>query len=208
MLNLLPSEVWRVRNPARFLEPACGEGAFLVEIYKRKLQAVIEIANRNNATQEQWEWAIALQTSSIYGIELLEDNAEQCAENLMRVFRSLYEEKFPDSQDEETIKTIQFLISRNILQGNALTYRRCTTDCGNDCRKCDLIIFSEWTPIFPVNSQTAQYQFHRKDYTYKGLIMAEKIRRTSKGGVFENEEPDNGLVKDYKPIYWKEIRYA
>jgi type I restriction-modification system DNA methylase subunit len=51
MLNLLPSEVWRVRNPARFLEPACGEGAFLVEIYKRKLQAVIERATRNNATQ-------------------------------------------------------------------------------------------------------------------------------------------------------------
>jgi len=38
MLDLLPADVW---EPGKtFLEPACGEGAFLVEIYKRKLQKI------------------------------------------------------------------------------------------------------------------------------------------------------------------------
>lgn len=195
MLNLLPKEIWNINKT--FLEPACGEGAFLVEIYKRKLE------NIKVKIQQEWEWQATIATSSIYGIELLEDNAEQCAMNLIRVFTKFYDNIFPVSQDEDIIKTIQFILSRNIIQGNALTYRKCSVTCGSKCDKCELIVFSEWTPL-------ENYQFKRKDYTYEGIINANEIHKALKGTMFEEEKIsyEIGLLKEYQPVYWKEIRYA
>jgi hypothetical protein len=193
MLNMLPDEVWEVGKT--FLEPACGDGAFLIEVYKRKLEKI------NVEIQDEWQAAIA--TSSIYGIELLEDNAEQCTMNLMRIFTKFYDKKYPDTQDKEVIKTVQFLISRNIIQGNALTYRKCAVACGNKCNQCELIIFSEWMPL-------ENYQFKRKDYTFEGIVKAGEQENASRGTLFkeENKNSETGLVKEYQPVYWKDIRYA
>jgi len=197
MLALLPDDVWRPEKT--FLEPACGEVAFLVEIYKRKLEKISTAFNNRS----EWEWQAAIATSSIYGIELLEDNAEQCALNLLQIFTKFYNEIFPDTQNDEVVETIQFLISRNIIQGNALSYRRCKLSCGNDCKTCEPIIFSEWTP--DENSQ-----FRRKDFAYESMVNADKMRRSSKNllfdGIFSTEE--YGLVKKYKSVNYKQIRYA
>ena len=195
MLDLLPEEVWKTEKT--FLEPACGEGAFLVEIYKRKLKKIAD------KTQEGWEWQVAIATSSIYGIELLEDNAEQCKMNLMCVFAKIYDRKFPNTQDGEFIKTIQFLISQNIIQGNALTYRRCKLSCGNECKTCNPIIFSEWTP-------QENYQFKRKDFTYEGIINADKMRKSSENLLFAEEfsKEEHGIIKEYKSVNYRQIRYA
>lgn len=40
MLDLLPSEMWVVHPSPRFLEPACGDGNFLVAILARKLEHI------------------------------------------------------------------------------------------------------------------------------------------------------------------------
>ena len=195
MLNLLPKKVWDVSET--FLEPACGDGVFLMEVYKRKLQ------NIEAQTLEEWEWQAAIATSSIYGIELLEDNAEQCTMNLIRIFIKHYELKSDDHQDEEVIKSIQFLLGRNIVQGNALTFRRCTESCENKCLKCELIILSEWK-LLP------NYHIERKDYTYEGIVNASNQRKASKGTLWE-EESENaefGLVKEFLPVSWKEIRHV
>lgn len=195
ILNLLPKKVWEVSET--FLEPACGEGVFLVEIYKRKLQ------NIKADTLEEWEWQAAIATSSIYGIELLEDNAEQCTMNLIRLFTKFYEKISSNNPDEEVIRTIQFILSRNIIQGNALTFHRCTESCDSQCNKCELIIFSEWKPL-------ANNQFKRKDYTYKGIVNASDQRKESKGTLFEeaNKNTEIGLVKEYLPVSWKKIRHV
>ena len=200
MLALLPDEVWQFDAAHRsktFLEPACGEGAFLVEIYRRKLN------NINTETQDEWEWMAAIATSSIYGIELLEDNAEQCALNLFRVFTTFYDTKYPDNQDEKLIKTIQFLIGRNIIQGNALTYRKCKLSCGNECKTCEPIIFSEWTPF-------ENFQFRRKDFSYEGMVNADEKRKSGENSLFANifSIEEYGLVKEYKPVNYKQIIYA
>jgi hypothetical protein len=204
MLNLLPSDVWHVKKTVRFLEPSCGEGAFLMEIYKRKLQALcnaIEKSNRN-VTQEQWEWAAALQTSNIYGIELLQDNAIVCRKNLLKIFILFYKNNFPNTQNKEVIEAIKFLIRKNIVQGNSLTYRKCTVECGNECTKCDPIVFSEWTPI------VENYMLKRKEYSYYEIVNANKQRQNAIGGLFEKEfiNEEYGLLKEYKPVNWKEIK--
>ena len=181
MLNLLPADVWQPGKT--FLEPACGEGAFLVEIYKRKLQIIIA------ETQNEWEWQAAIATSSIYGIELLEDNTKQCKKNLKQVFREFYRLHYPDTQNEEVKKAIHCLIKHNIVQGNALTCRKCTIACGNKCSTCEKITFSEWTPL-------ENYQFKRQDYTYEGVLKINKFRETSIGKtVFESITWRNILIK-------------
>jgi hypothetical protein len=195
MLNLLPEEVWEVGKT--FLEPACGEGAFLIEIIKRKLEIIY------TENQTEWEWLAAIATSSIYGIEILEDNIANCRKNVLQVFSKFYNAKFPKTQDEEVIKTIQFLLEKNIIQGNALTYRKCAISCGNKCNKCELILFSEWTPL-------ENYQLKRKDYSYEGVIKASEQKNANKGGLFEDtvNTDEIGLVKEYKTVNWKDIRYA
>jgi len=195
MLNLLPEEVWNVGKT--FLEPACGEGAFLIEILKRKLEKI------NTENQTEWEWMAIIATSSIYGIEILEDNITNCRKNVLQVFSKFYNAKFPETKDEEVIKIIQFLLEKNIIQGNALTYRKCTISCGNKCNKCELILFSEWTPL-------ENYQLKRKDYSYEGIIKASEQKNANKGGLFENtiNTDEIGLVKEYKTVNWKEIRYV
>lgn len=40
MLDLLPSEMWEVHPSPTFLEPACGDGNFLVAILARKLERI------------------------------------------------------------------------------------------------------------------------------------------------------------------------
>lgn len=192
MLNLLPKDCWKPEKT--FLEPACGEGAFLIEIYKRKLQ------NIKVTLQDDWEWQVAIATSSIYGIELLEDNTNLCKQNLIHVFKTFYDKHFPDTQDKKFTKTIQFLIERNIIQGNALTYRRCTLVCGNECKTCKPIIFSEWN--FDINT----LKVIRKDYTYEGIINAEKIKQNS--GLFQPTEEELGLLKEHKQINYKELQYV
>jgi len=186
MLDMLPDEVWEAGKT--FLEPACGEGAFLIEVYKRKIEKI------NVGTQEYWEWQAAIATSSIYGIELLEDNAEQCTMNLMRIFTKFYDRLFADTQNEEVIKTMQFILNRNIIQGNALTYKK------GDGK---LIVFSEWTPL-------ENQQFKRKDYTYEGIIKASEQQKANIGTLFETDDNNTeiGLIKEYQPVNWKEIRYA
>ncbi|MCL2738976.1 MAG: SAM-dependent methyltransferase [Bacteroidales bacterium] len=195
MLDLLPAEVWEASKT--FLEPACGEGAFLVEIYRRKLQHI------HASTQDQWEWQAAIATSSIYGIELLADNAKQCRLNLTQIFNDFYHNNFPNTQDENIVETIRFLINRNIIQGNALTCRKCTLACGNECSKCDEIVFSEWIPL-------TNERFKRNDYTYEGIINADKNRQKYVATLFEVEfsKEEHGLIKEYKPVKFKRIQYA
>lgn len=207
MLNLLPSQgksdVWiapRIKNrlgkdqigyehSRRFLEPACGEGAFLVEVLRRKLERVWQLYGGENGLQCDFEWYSAVACSSVYGIEIMEDNAEQCTMNLMDVFNRYYE-RYEEKRQSEVRRVIQYLISRNIIQGNALTYRRSDGEP---------IVFSEWTPL--LDEDNTRF-FLRKDYTYEGLVRAKENALT----LFAEEDP--GLIKEYAPVPWLEVRYA
>lgn len=40
MLDLLPTDSWKVHPSSTFLEPSCGDGNFLAAIYERKLESV------------------------------------------------------------------------------------------------------------------------------------------------------------------------
>ena len=80
MLDLVKEETERIDS--RFLEPACGDGNFLAEILRRKLDVCARFVKQKKYTQLEYEKNAVLAVSSIYGIELLPDNAEACRERL------------------------------------------------------------------------------------------------------------------------------
>ena len=70
MLDMVKQETERIDS--KFLEPACGDGNFLAEVLKRKL-AVVE--SRYGKSQLEFERYLVIAVSSIYGVDILEDNA-------------------------------------------------------------------------------------------------------------------------------------
>lgn len=69
ILDKLPQELFTDPNKT-FLDPACGDGNFLVRVLQRKID--------NGSTPTE-----ALKTT--YGVELMHDNVHQCKERLLEI---------------------------------------------------------------------------------------------------------------------------
>ena len=67
-----------------FLEPAAGDGNFLVAILHRKLRAI-----EKKLPAEEWPETSLFALASIYGIELLEDNHRDAKEAMLTEFLQL-----------------------------------------------------------------------------------------------------------------------
>jgi len=78
MLDLVKQETERIES--RFLEPACGKGNFLAEVLDRKLRVV---KARYSKSQLEYERYSVIAVSSIYGIDILEDNVVECRMRLL-----------------------------------------------------------------------------------------------------------------------------
>lgn len=81
MLDMVRQETERIDS--RFLEPACGDGNFLSEVLRRKLDVV---DSRYRRSIPEWEKYAFIAVGSIYGVELLRDNTMACR-NIQRFGR-------------------------------------------------------------------------------------------------------------------------
>ena len=136
MCDLVRDECERIES--RFLEPACGNGNFLAEILARKLAVVTKLYGKSAADWEKYSF-IAL--SSLYGVELLQDNTEECRERLFEQWNAEYEIVCKSACNDEMREVIRFILSRNILCGNALTLKQVDANAKDTETP---IIFSEW----------------------------------------------------------------
>ena len=112
MLDLVKAETERI--DARFLEPACGSGNFLVQILRRKLAAV-ELKYGKSDFERRHYALLALMC--IYGIELLPDNIAECRANVLDV---LAEYLNLDASDD-LYRAAWYVLSQNLVHGDALT---------------------------------------------------------------------------------------
>jgi hypothetical protein len=85
MLDLVLSETLRIES--KFLETACGTGNFLCEILLRKI-SVIE--KKYVHSQIDFEKYSLIAISSLYGIDILEDNVIYTQERLYKIFEEKY----------------------------------------------------------------------------------------------------------------------
>lgn len=116
MLDLVKEETERIDS--RFLEPACGNGNFLVEILSRKMEAV---RRKHAKNRYEYDLASAQAASSMYGVELLPDNVEICRNRLLDQYLETYKQHLSDDATPELVRCIKFLLKKNILCGDALT---------------------------------------------------------------------------------------
>ncbi|WP_323842106.1 MULTISPECIES: restriction endonuclease subunit M [unclassified Moraxella] len=190
MLNLLPQTIWnKITNT--FLEPACGTGNFLAEILSRKLAIVLKSAQINKSQKSpkyskfHYERNAIYAISSIYGIELLLDNCNECRKRLLDIFSTHYQTYFKDI-DDEVIRVAEFLLTKNIINGDALTLKDL-----ND----EPIIFSEWEFINDI-------QINRRDYIYRDLIDKASDRELPLFSDLGEEAYIPTPIKEYFPIHF------
>ena len=120
MLDLVKPETDRIDS--RFLEPACGDGNFLIEILRRKLAICETRVTAKRYTQLQYEHDAVWAVSSIYGIEIQEDNASACRERLLNYFMERYNQLFKSKCKAACIESVRYILSKNIIHGDALCY--------------------------------------------------------------------------------------
>lgn len=166
MCDLVKQETERIDS--RFLEPACGDGNFLAEILSRKLAIVTKKYKRSSY---DWERNSLLALGSVYGVDILSDNAKVCRNRLYELWAKEYQIICKKDCNDETRSAARFILERNIVCGNALTLF-CVDEEQNDTT--EPIVFSEWT--FPFNDARIQ----RKDYTFAELVNAESPKKVKK----------------------------
>lgn len=192
MLDLLPDNIWQEGNKEAivktFLEPACGTGNFLAEILRRKLATALRLSQINKSQKSpkyskfHYEKHTICAISSIYGIELLADNCDECRRRLLDLFLDHYQSHFKQT-DPAVTDTAKFLLSKNIVSGNALTLKDLN---GNP------IVFSEWKII----SETL---IQRRDYVYENLVEKTNNQLTDNQGFIPKH------IQDYPPIHYLKL---
>ncbi|HMO39526.1 MAG TPA: hypothetical protein PKC76_16100 [Saprospiraceae bacterium] len=183
MLDLVKHETERIES--RFLEPACGNGNFLAEVLRRKLNVVEQ---RYSKSQIEWERYAVIAVSSIYGVDILEDNAQECRERLFKIFDERYTTLFKDKCKDECRRSIKFLFGRNILWGDALDFTNPVTK--------QPIIFSEWSAV---NGSMLK----RRDYMFKFLV-----EKTHQFSLFNDEGQSAAIdepVRDYPLVHFLKL---
>ncbi len=157
MLDLVKQEAERIES--RFLEPACGTGNFLIEVLDRKLR-IVESRYRKNQTE--YERYAVLAVSSLYGIDILQDNVFSCRSRLFDLFDEKYIRLYKDQTKDDCRNSVRYILSKNVIQGDALTLET----VGDHPQP---IIFAEWSPV---NSTMLK----RRDFTFHGLLEHEHIK--------------------------------
>jgi len=157
MLDLVKGETERIDS--RFLEPACGSGNFLVPVLRRKLAAVE--AKYGQSEFERRHYAL-LAVMCAYGIELLPDNIAECRANMLDTLAGYLNL----SETDELYLAALYVLSQNIVHGDALTMRR------NDGQP---LTFAEWGYI-------GKGKFQRRDFRLDALTQMSSYRQ--QGALF------------------------
>ena len=179
MLDMVKHETQRIDS--RFLEPACGTGNFLAEILSRKL-GVVE--GRYRQSQIELERYTLLAVTSIYGIDLLLDNVTECRRRLLDMVKT----KFPGQFSEALAASIQFVLQRNIIHGDALSLKT----VGDQPRP---IVFSEWSLVNGSMVKRRDFEFHEL-LSFAGIKGKPLFSDLGEEAYFP--EP----VRDYPPAHY------
>jgi len=189
MLDLVKQETERIDS--RFLEPACGTGNFLIEILRRKLRVV---ERRYAKSQLEYERYAILVISSIYGIDILEDNVEECRKNLFEVFDEKYSRLFMTKAKEQCREAARYILKCNIVHGDALSLKTAGENPWP-------IVFSEWSLV---NGSLLK----RRDFAFHELVNHGSMRELPLFSDLGEEVFIPEPVNEYPPVHFLEVAHA
>ena len=164
MLDLVKQETERIDS--RFLEPACGNGNFLIEILRRKLEVV-----KSRYKKSQWEYEKngLIAVMSCYGVDIMPDNVLECQNRLFEYFEKEYKSLFKKNIKQEYLDIVKFILSKNILCGDALSMKTSANEP---------ITFAEWSFV---KGSLVQ----RRDFHYEQLLTQNDKKETLFGDFIE-----------------------
>ena len=176
MLNLVKDESERIDS--RFLEPACGDGNFLKVVLQRKLATV---NSRYGKSEFERNHYALFGLMCIYGIELLEDNVQECRENMLDIFAK----SLKVNGESVWYKAAKSVLAANVIHGDALTLKT---------PENEPIKFPEWGYL-------GAGKFQRRDFRYDSLTQI------SLGGIFDSGEKHEIFApfKTHPPMTVQEI---
>ncbi len=157
MLDLVKGETERIDS--RFLESACGDGNFLVQVLRRKLAAV-ELKYGKSDFERRHYALLALMC--LFGIELLPDNIAECRANLLGIFAE-YLKLVPT---DDLYRAAFYVLSQNLVHGDALSMRMFDTSP---------ITFAEWGYV-------GKGKFQRRDFRFESLTYSSEF--SAEGSLF------------------------
>jgi len=177
MLDLLPGEMWETHPASTFLEPACGDGNFLVAILDRKLERIAEeyeagqLAAGDSSEAAQFHALEAL--ASIYAVDISIDNVvggtpghELGARS--RLLSMFVEWNATALSRRLTVRTLvlraaEWIVEHNIIVGNML-------------------------PSDAAGRPTGRDQLPLIDYTFDPATQTVSLMKTTMGDVLASEE--------------------
>jgi hypothetical protein len=120
MLDLVGDDIFLPNKT--ILEPSCGNGNFLIEILLRRLDY---IAKRNYKKKADYERNVLITLSNLYGIDIMEDNIDDCKKRMYNEIVSQYSlNRNTESPDDIFIKNVKEILLTNIILGDSLNEKR------------------------------------------------------------------------------------
>ena len=188
MLDLVKQETERIES--RFLEPACGDGNFLAEVLKRKLNVV---KSRYGKNPDDYERYSVIAVTSIYGVELLEDNTVECRHRLFDIWNKDYSSVCGPLASEECRNSVRFILMKNILNGDALSLKQSNGEP---------IIFAEWSAV---NGSLLK----RRDYRLDEMLEGHQEQLSIFMSDWEYDDEIKAMIpkpiKEFPPTHYKKV---
>lgn len=183
MLDLVKGETERI--DARFLEPACGSGNFLVRVLQRKLAAVETKFGKSDFERKHYA-LLALMCA--YGIELLPDNIAECRANMLEILGDFLK----IDQADDCYRAASLVLAQNIVHGDALTMR---------AQDGAPITFAEWGYI-------GRGKFQRRDFRLDALTGSSAF--SAEGSLFAHLGKHEIFTptKTYPPMTIRDLAMA
>jgi hypothetical protein len=188
MLNQVDAEVSRLDS--RFLESACGDGNFLEAIVRARFHQILKTSSSSDIRMER---DLFSSIASIYGIEILADNVESCRNRIYKITDEFLSQNYRGQNAIKIRKTIRYLISLNIVHGDALNLRQVS-----DHSKP--IVFCEWSFV-------DERLVKRRDFVFRDLVEYELI---ASEGLFSDLGEQVFIptpIKEYPLMDFLELSY-
>lgn len=153
---------------ATFLEPACGNGNFLIEVLRRRLDVIKSIPSSNI----RFVRCLLLSVSSLYGVDIQKDNVIECRARLLNEITKTLE----ITDDVKDLLTV--ILKKNIIAGDTLTMKAangkdmqiCEWDVHNDGHLiCKTVLYKDMV------TNGGESTAYKNKYSYRWLPSVERI---------------------------------
>ena len=215
MLDLVKQETERIDS--RFLEPACGDGNFLAEILRRKLVVVERESHQirlNRKTLARttlkaidkplYEKNAFIAVTSIYGIDIMQDNVDACRERMFSIWNEAYTSICKDEATDLCRAAVRYVLKRNIVCGNALSMMQ-VDSLGNDID--NPIILPEWSFVMGDMVKRTDNRFSdlmNQEPKAKSLFKEEEKQtpQTLFDMLDTPDDQDSTIIRTYSPCHY------